>query len=292
MNNLKFILSAIAALAIAVVVITISSCHQNNVIPKLEVYKKFQLSNRIINLDNKVKNNKQTRMSEDGWRKLVGYVVADGASAWAAYKLVGKYLGGGYGGAASLLAGIGGSVYEAWQAGDISFGIVYNPTNPNPDPAGSSLSENYGILHNLIVQEITMGSNSIDMSNESSFLQTTYDYVIARVAEELNLDEAQLRLHVSFIEYSRLIFSGQARSAQDVYDACMVDSTDPHIMDYMNEYYVRIMSNNVTLDQLRTYTYLFIDDIDSQSAFSEQEKSNIKSTLYIHLYSSYYWEKI
>lgn len=249
----------------------------------------IKLSKEIIDLDNKVSKNLQTRAN---WRKIAGYAEHDGGAAWAVFKSTSGIVGPGYGAAFGLLGGICGSLYYGWQQGDFGSISPYSPPSDFAIELDSDLGNPVavGIAHNIFMSEL-IGNPEISFLDYESLMSTSYNYLVNRIADQFNLDASVIRENFSLAQYmsvgKELGFEVPYNIQQEI-----AKGANENILSYMSEYAVRFHDPNVTLEDLLLYSDLFIEDVKSQRDFNSIEIYNIIATISVFKYSLKFWSNV
>lgn len=298
MKKLFFAASSAALLFFAM---TFSSCEKKDsiVTPQVTNSNQIFLSQEILDYDTYIKN----RVVPIEWtsadtKQLLVIAYADCQSAWTAFKVVSKIVGAGYGGAAALLAGIGGSLFTWWtQYSETKSIKTQNPntgvTYPNTNPLI------IGELHNNYMHALALDTPTYKATIASTLANKTYDSLVNRISLALNLPVNNIKQDITKTEYTNLLsssffsYTGDIDSTyiNSVYNTSIQDGYSVAFASYFKEFLNRA-ANIATFNYLDAISYcdLFITNVDNQQSFTAYEKHYMKSTISIYKNSLKYWK--
>lgn len=268
-----------------------TSCHKQETsqpIIEQNALKTFMLSADIIAYDQHLANQKVPMMTEKDVKLLCKVATADLGSAWQAFKLVARIAGPGYGGAAALLAGIGGSLYTWWLERETKSAKIDNPNTgvtlpvTNPEAAGE--------IHNKYVQLIAIQHADLMNQDFQDMSIGTHSLLATGLASEFNLSSTTLATSIPVADYQDILDNHAGNmTIQQIYDKGIADGTPVYLCDYMNEFLTRAANPaTFTYDAALSYSDLFIADIKTQS-FTPFEKDYLISCISIYKNSLKYW---
>jgi hypothetical protein len=283
---------SVAFIAILSLTVILYSCQKPENV-KTEVINSLSTSNlglskEILNLDKKVSTNKKPRTL----RKVVGYAVADGASAIGVFKNTVGFVGPGYAAAFGFLGGICGSLYHGWQQGDYGAIAPYNPpTGSTPDfitDLGNHSA--IGIAHNKFLSEM-INNSEISYSDYQSLMTTSYNYLVKRTAIVFNLNESTIKDNFTLSQYKNVGVENRISLPLNIENE-VSNGGNRNILTYLNEYLIRFQNPNATFDDLILYSNYFIENANSQSNLTSAEVFNIKATISVFKNSLLYWQNV
>lgn len=271
---------------------TFVACEKNKqplVLQNAKPVMKIPLSNAILDYDNKVKSSPRIiAWTEKDTKMLIKVALADCSSAWQAYKYVAVVLTPGYGGAAALLAGIGGSLFTWWMEKDSAPAKKQNANVAVTQSPGSPLI--IGELHNKYIEKVLVQGN-METTNIDSFTTMTYDSLIGKISTELGLQESVLSNDFTMNEYRNLMNNRASYSTiEGIYNQSIQDGMPTYLCTYFKEYLNRVANENTFVyNDVMTYSDLFIENINAQSNISAYDKHYLSSVISVYKNSIKYW---
>ena len=279
---------AILFVALFSLLFAINSCVKEKPV-RAGAAKSIKLSQDIFDYDLVVRNQVRTvAWTEKDTKQLLILATADLKSAWEAFKLVSKVLTPGYGGAAALLAGIGGSLYTWWLTKDETKSAkIDNPYTPAPNTVTPA---NIGKWHNYYLhQEIIRGAGA---SKDLDYMvNNTYNSLLENVSSTFGYMSQDLSSIITKDDYKDIIEeSSQNMTIDELHNKALADGYSPMLADYYREFLIRAANpDNFTYENAIEYTELFMVDVDQQSALTASEKDQMKTAISVYQNSLQYW---
>jgi hypothetical protein len=281
--------------SVAMLGFTLWSCQKENKLQRPDSVQhritsthSVNLSAQILELDSIRQHRKHIVWTENDTRKLVKVAMADMSSAWAAFKIVGKLLTPGYGAAAALLAGIGGSLYAWWLEG--GFNIAQTGPNPNTNTTLDPTDPRFvGQAHNKLVHQ-GMQIPGAETQNLSDFTDATYDAFVEKTADITGTSMESLLENMPKELYQQIVGDQvQPATSEEMYASAISAGVSEHAAGYMFEFHSRVQSPSLTYEDGLAYSDLFIQHIGSLSAFTETERHNLIAIISVFKNSLQYW---
>lgn len=228
-------------------------------------------------------------MTNEETKLLIKVALSDCGSAWKAYKYVAAIITPGYGGAAALLAGIGGSLFTWWLESD-AMGVP--PNNPYTSITSNRNSwQIIGELHNKYLDD---GLKNLGISNDDifEFTETAYPIFIDSISERLNLNKDSIQSYISSTSFQNIIQEISSELTVDsLYENSIEDGVPSYMCNYINEFLIRVSDENTfTYNDAMDYSDEFLANVDNQTAFSSYEKYYVKSVISVYKNSLTYWQ--
>jgi hypothetical protein len=170
------------------VFLVLAGCNKESNVQQQSV--QISLSKEILDYDEQVRKlNFTQEWTEKDTKQLLIVATADLKTAWDVFKFVSKFAGAGYGAAAGVISGIGGSIYAWWLNKESAVAKV---DNPHIAPPGTNIPSNAGMWHNkfmydILVEEIA-GTENID-----SMVSLTYPSLVESVCEVYGLNNTEMQ---------------------------------------------------------------------------------------------------
>lgn len=257
----------------------------------------YALSPTILKYDSYVKSYKGN-IPLGRFQTLIAYAKADGAGAMAVLNIATKIpallaAGPGYPAAMAFIGGVCGSLYHYIEThynyrSTTEVEDLDPVTTTNTNVLMNFTSSQVGQFHNDYMDTAinSIETGSLTPSSKASI----YNFLISKTNSKFNVNPSTFfsEEDLNRIKNYRL---GE-KNAEEIYNIYIANEVPVQVASYMRDFFSRIENPQLySVEQVTTYADLFLEDLNSQSVFTEGEKLMIANSISICKGSIQYWEK-